>query len=131
MSVLGDIVNAPMRITGEMWFCADTQQPTKIVAGRGAKQLVCVVDNCFIVYGSPTTQAKVVAAVRFRGMRRATRITHHPKPTTTGMEAPRRITAKEPPKTVYSSPRPRSGVRSRRGGQSRPRQVRTHHSVHG
>ncbi|KAL7707647.1 hypothetical protein N2W54_007549 [Lotmaria passim] len=107
MSVLDDIVDAPISITAEMWFCADSEQPTKTGAGRGAKQFIRIEDDCFTVYPSSREQTKVVASLRFRSMKLAAWFAHHPRQSLLDAKgggaaaARRRAPAKDRPKAIY------------------------------
>ncbi|KPA81608.1 hypothetical protein ABB37_03941 [Leptomonas pyrrhocoris] len=87
MSVLDDIVDAPMSITGEMWFCADSEQPTKTGAGRGAKHFISIEDDCCVVYTSRNEKSKPMKEIHFRSMKRATWFAHHPKPSPFGSKS--------------------------------------------
>ncbi|KPI84837.1 hypothetical protein ABL78_6121, partial [Leptomonas seymouri] len=107
MSVLDDIVDVPMSITGEMWLCADSGQPITSGAGRGTKHFIRIENHCIIAYTSRKEQANPVKEIQFRSMKRATWFIHQSKPsvleTKTRVKAvvARRGAAKESSQTPY------------------------------
>ncbi|KAK7194018.1 hypothetical protein NESM_000314200 [Novymonas esmeraldas] len=79
MSLMEEIGDAPMSISGEMWMCADSTGPSKVGAGRGLKNFITIEKDRFIAYTSRSAQSKQVKLIAFRSMKRVAWYTHHPK----------------------------------------------------
>ncbi|CAD2213121.1 hypothetical protein, conserved [Angomonas deanei] len=74
--------DAEMKISGEMWMCADSEKPTKVGAGRGTKNFITIEKDRFYVYSSRSSQSKQIKEIAFRSMKRIAWFVHKPGATT-------------------------------------------------